>query len=90
MSTTANSQTLEQVAKTLLTIIVVEIVAIASQSDVVLMASGANLATTLSVFLSFAYLYRYYKNYYYIMYIRYYITNDCTNRNRGKFYNNIR
>lgn len=61
MSTTANSQTLEQVAKTVLTILVVEIVAIASQSDVVIMAAGANLATTLSVFLSFAYLYRYYK-----------------------------
>ena len=46
MSTTANSQTLEQVAKTVLTILVVEIVAIASQSDVVIMAAGANLATT--------------------------------------------
>lgn len=61
MSTTANSQTLEQVAKTLLTVLVVEIIAIPTGSDVVLMAAGANLATTLSVFLSFAYLYRYYK-----------------------------
>lgn len=61
MSTTANSQTLEQVAKTLITILIVEMIAIPTQNDVVLMAAGANLATTLSIFLSFAYLYRYYK-----------------------------
>lgn len=61
MSTTANSQTLEQVAKTLITILLVEIIAIPTQSNVVYMAAGANLATTLSIFLSFAYLYKYYK-----------------------------
>lgn len=61
MSTTANSQTLEQVAKTFITILLVEIIAIPTQSNVVYMAAGANLATTLSIFLSFAYLYKYYK-----------------------------
>lgn len=61
MSTTANSQTLEQVDKTLITILIVEVISIVTHNDVVIMAAGANLATTISVFLSFAYLYRYYK-----------------------------
>lgn len=59
MSTTAKSQTLEQVFKSLLTIIVVEIVAIFSSTNTAIMAAGANLATTLSVILSFAYLISY-------------------------------
>lgn len=62
MSASANSQTLEQVFKTLLTIIVVEIVATFSNSNTLLMAAGANLATTLATFLGFAYLYLYYKS----------------------------
>lgn len=62
MATTANSQTLEQVAKTLITILIVEIVAVTTQNNVVMMAAGANLATTLSVFLSFAYLFKYYRS----------------------------
>ena len=61
MSVTAKSQTLEQVFKTLLTIVVVEIVAITSKTSTSLMAAGANLATTLSVLLSFSYLGLYYK-----------------------------
>ena len=61
MSTTAHSQTLEQVAKTVITILLVEIIAIPTQNNVVFMAAGANLATTISILLSFAYLYRYYK-----------------------------
>lgn len=61
MKITANSQTLEQVAKTITTIIIVEVIALAFTNDVVIMAAGANLATTLSVFMSFAYLFRYYK-----------------------------
>ena len=61
MSVTAKSQTLEQVFKTLLTILVVEIVAIMSKTSTSLMAAGANLATTLSVLLSFGYLGLYYK-----------------------------
>lgn len=61
MSVTAKSQTLEQVFKSLLTIIVVEIVAIFSQANTAIMAAGANFATTLSVILSFAYLILYFR-----------------------------
>lgn len=57
---TANSQTIEQTFKTLLTIIIVEIVAIISGVDTTIMAAGANLATTLASILCFAYLYMYY------------------------------
>lgn len=58
---TANSQTLEQVFKTVLTIIVVEIVAVLSGTNTTLMAAGANLATTLATVASFLYLFTYYK-----------------------------
>lgn len=58
---TANSQTLEQVFKTVLTIIVVEIVAVLSGINTTLMAAGANLATTLATVASFLYLFTYYK-----------------------------
>jgi len=61
MKTTANSQTLEQVFKTLLTIIIVEIVAFISGVNTKMMAAGANLATTLATFFSFGYLYMIYK-----------------------------
>lgn len=61
MKITATSQTLEQVAKTITTIIIVEVISLAFTTDVTIMAAGANLATTLSVFMSFAYLFRYYK-----------------------------
>lgn len=57
---TANSQSIEQTFKTLLTIIIVEIIAVISGVDTTIMASGANLATTLSSILCFAYLYMYY------------------------------
>lgn len=60
MKATANSQTLEQVFKTCLTIIIVAIIGALSSNNTVIMAAGANLATTLSTFLSFAYLYLYY------------------------------
>lgn len=63
ISVTAKSQTLEQVFKTVLTVIVVEIVTIASGLNTTLMAAGANLATTLSVLLSFGYLFLYYRIY---------------------------
>ena len=62
MKATANSQTLEQVFKTTLTIAIVALIATWSGSNTVIMAAGANLATTLSTFLSFAYLYLYYKS----------------------------
>ncbi len=61
ISVTAKSQTLEQIFKTVLTVIVVEIVTIFSGLNTTLMAAGANLATTLSVLLSFLYLYIYYR-----------------------------
>ncbi len=57
---TANSQMVEQTFKTLLTVIVVEIIAVISGVDTTIMAAGANLATTLSSILCFAYLYLYY------------------------------
>lgn len=60
MRASANSQTLEQVFKTLFTIIIVEIIATFSTGNTVLMAAGANLATTLATFLGFTYLYLYY------------------------------
>ncbi len=61
LKVTANSQTLEQIFKTVLTIIFVEIIAIASGVNTTLMAAGANLATTLATVTSFLYLYTYYK-----------------------------
>lgn len=63
ISVTAKSQTLEQVFKTLLTVIVVEIVGLSTNLNTTLMSAGANLATTLSVLLSFGYLTLYYKLY---------------------------
>ena len=48
MKATANSQTLEQVFKTTLTIAIVALIAMWSGSNTVIMAAGANLATTLS------------------------------------------
>ncbi|MBP3256331.1 MAG: oligosaccharide flippase family protein [Clostridia bacterium] len=61
MKATANSQTLEQLCKTIFTVLVVEIVAIGSGINTNLMAAGANLATTLATVGSFLYLYLYYK-----------------------------
>lgn len=61
ISVGARSQTLEQVFKTLLTIIVVEIVAILSNVSTEWMAAGANLASTLATFLGFSYLFLYYR-----------------------------
>ena len=61
MKATANSQTLEQIFKTVFTVLVVEIVAICSGVNTNLMAAGANLATTLATAAGFIYLYMYYK-----------------------------
>ena len=58
---TARSQSLEQIFKTALTIILVEIVAIASNLSTEWMAAGATLATTLATLSGFGYLYFYYK-----------------------------
>lgn len=61
MKATANSQTIEQLFKTIFTVIVVEIVAICSGANTNLMAAGANLATTLATVGSFCYLYVFFK-----------------------------
>ncbi|MBR4261064.1 MAG: polysaccharide biosynthesis protein [Clostridia bacterium] len=58
---TANSQSLEQVFKTVFTIVVVELVVVFSGLNTQLMAAGATVATTLSTMMSFFYLYTYYK-----------------------------
>lgn len=60
LKATANSQTIEQVFKTCLTIIIVAVIGALSSNNTIIMAAGANLATTLSTFLSFTYLYLYY------------------------------
>ena len=53
LKATARSQTLEQIFKTVLTIIIVEIVAIISHVSTEWMAAGATLATTLATFCRF-------------------------------------
>ena len=62
MKVSARSQTLEQIFKTVLTIIIVEIVAILSGASTEFMAAGANVATTAATFLGFGYLYLFYKS----------------------------
>lgn len=62
MKVTARSQTLEQVFKAVLTIIIVEIIFICTSKNTVWMATGANIATTLSIFLSFMYLFYCYRS----------------------------
>ena len=61
LKTTARAQTLEQIFKTVLTIMIVEIVAYITSTSTEMMAAGANIATTLATFSSFAYLFIYYK-----------------------------
>ena len=61
MSATAKSQTVEQIFKTSLTIIIVEVVATFTSTNTELMAAGANLATTFATLLSFSYIYALYK-----------------------------
>jgi len=61
LKTTARAQTLEQIFKTFLTIFIVEIVAISTNTSTKLMAAGANVATSLAIFLSFGYLALYYR-----------------------------
>lgn len=62
ISITAKSQILEQVFKTLFTIIIVEMIVLISGTNTTLMAAGANLATTFSIILSFLYLCLFYKS----------------------------
>ena len=58
---TARSQGIEQLFKTALTIILVEIIAIVSHMSTKWMAGGATLATTLATIAGFGYMYLYYK-----------------------------
>lgn len=58
---TANSQTLEQIFKTVFTIIAVELVVVYVGENTALMAAGATAATTLSVLMSFIYILIYFK-----------------------------
>ena len=58
---TARSQTIEQIFKTALTIILVEVVAIISNTSTQWMSGGATLATTLATMAGFGYLYLYYE-----------------------------
>lgn len=58
---TARAQTLEQIFKTIFTIGIVEVVAYATSTSTEMMAAGANVATTLATFSSFAYLFMYYR-----------------------------
>lgn len=60
MKATANSQIIEQIFKTVFTIVIVEFIAICSGTNTVVMAAGANIATTFAILTSFLYLYIYY------------------------------
>jgi len=60
ISVTAYSQSLEQIFKTLFTILIVEQVAYISCNKTILMAAGATIATTISTLLTLIYLYKYY------------------------------
>lgn len=61
LKVSANSQTYEQLSKTILTVILVEIVAYFTSANTKLMAAGATVATSLATFFSFFYLYMCYK-----------------------------
>ncbi len=57
ISVTANSQSIEQVLKTIFTIIAVELFDFLSGNNTIVMVASAAIATTLSTFISFLYLY---------------------------------
>lgn len=63
VSVTAKSQSLEQVFKTVITILAVWFIGFSTNLNTTLMAAGANLATTLSVTLSFLYIILYYRKF---------------------------
>ena len=60
ISVTANSQSLEQIFKTLITIIIVEYIGKISGNSTMVMAAGATLATTLATLFTLIYLYKYF------------------------------
>lgn len=61
MKATANSQSIEQLLKTVFTVALVELTGTFSCSNTILMAAAANLATTFATMGSFFYLYKYYR-----------------------------
>lgn len=60
LKVTANSQSLEQIFKTIFTILIVEQIASMSCNNTLLMAAGATIATTLATLFSLGYLYKYF------------------------------
>ena len=58
---TAKSQSIEQIFKTIFTILLVEFVILIGRKNVKIMAASANLATTIATALSFIYIYLYYQ-----------------------------
>lgn len=58
----ANSQTIEQIFRTIITISIVEFLAQMTGLDTRVMAAGAAIATTLSEIICFIYLYKYYSS----------------------------
>ena len=62
MRATANSQSLEQLLKTIFTIVLVEIAAFYPMNNTIYMAAMATVATCMSILFSFIYLYKYYIN----------------------------
>lgn len=61
LAATAKSQGIEQIFKTIFTIILVEIVANITRNNTILMAGVANMATTVATFFSFSYIYMLYR-----------------------------
>lgn len=60
-SLTAKSQSLEQIFKTLFTILLVEAIVMIGKKDTAIMAATANFATTIATISSYIYIYLYYK-----------------------------
>ena len=58
----ANSQTIEQIFRTVITIGVIEFIAQSTGLDTRVMAAGAAVSSTIAEIICFVYLYKYYKN----------------------------
>ncbi len=89
VSVTAKSQSLEQVFKTVITIAAVEFIGIGTNLNTTFMAAGANLATTLSVVLSFLYILMYYRTFRKIVMPKIKESKDTTNERVKKIVRNI-
>ena len=59
-SAMAKSQSIEQIFKTVFTVLVVELLVFIGKKNTILMAAGANFATTMATICSFFYIYVYY------------------------------